>query len=367
MEIKSSEFQNQFEPYKLKKIDEHIYQADGESISFCALCFTLRMYVVQLLKNKDSPDEAIAGEHSRVSSTSDSFKGKRGSTRIKPRSSNVQSIIESKNADDGRREGYDLWLFSPIQPNPELIQQIKSLANPMPLASTKISSSLSLTTKKSTTIYIVYGNSLHHMYAEAWIKAFQEDGEQYQVKIAGPQQLVDKMIQFKRDELKFDYIIDEYDNNSTTVTTSTTNQEDQQSSNVTIYKEELPWNDQIKHITLSTNGFMHEILFYHVPSQSLLLTDLIQNHTLQTSSGYNSNLKFIYNTVGISRDVGGGIPVDFKMGFHWPFSSCTIDYTRYILQNDVIEKWDFDKILITHGDNIYDGAKEYFEMFVRSL
>merc|ERR1712038_782809 len=86
----------------------------------------------------------------------------------------------------------DYWLFSPIQPNTTLIEQIKQ----------QIAAEEAETNHKCT-IYIVYGNSLHHIYAEDWMNSFPNNT----TKLCGPKELITKMEEMKRDELKFDFEI----------------------------------------------------------------------------------------------------------------------------------------------------------------
>ena len=71
--------------------------------------------------------------------------------------------------------------------------------------------------------------------------------------------------------------------------------------------------------------------------------------------------------VGISKEMGGGMPMDYKLGFRYIVGGSGIDFTKKKLRKDVLEKWDIEKVLITHGDNVYYGGKEYFERFVDNL
>lgn len=245
---------NLYEPFKLKNVSDGIWQADGDIIKFMRMAFSIRMFIVQL---------------------------------------------DSK----------DFWLFSPIQPNPKLVEQVKQLVGDRKL------------------LYIVYGNSIHHIYAEDWMKLFPE------AKLGGTKELITKMDKNKRN-LSFDFDI----NN----------------------ENRMPWQDEIDHFLIDCNKFIEEVVFYHRKSKSLIITDIIQNHDVDCP-GYNK--KFIYRWVGISKTNGGGIPSDYKMGFKWPFGNK--QKAKETLRKALV--WEFDKILITHGLSITENARQYYTNFVDKL
>jgi len=326
-----------YEPYKLKYIDEGIWQADGDNIKFCSIPYSIRMYVVQLSSTPSSPSISTS------SSPSPSPSPKTRSNDTNNRASTVKQDFEkAEPEDEGATCSYDYWLFSPIQPEPKLIEQIKEL-----VTSDKKGSS---DNGHKPTIYIVYGNCLHHIYAEDWIFAFPD------AKLCGPEELITKMKKDPtRQTLKFDYELNNKPKQH--------NSDSENTSDDVATAGQPPWYDEINYFLSDKecNGFIEEVVFYHQRSKSLIVTDLIQNHNVDSCPGYDKNKKFIYRCVGISKTTGGGIPIDYKCGFHFPFGN--IQKARQTLQQ-ALDWWDFDKILITHGDSIIENAREYYSSFI---
>src|SRR5262249_28713857 len=76
-----------------------------------------------------------------------------------------------------------------------------------------------------------------------------------------------------------------------------------------------PWDDQIK--TLSVPGaYMTEVVFFHVPSRTLLLTDLIENFEREKLG----IVMRLLTRLGGVRDPDGSTPSDLRASFlkHWP-------------------------------------------------
>ncbi|WP_076415590.1 DUF4336 domain-containing protein [Shewanella sp. UCD-KL12] len=113
------------------------------------------------------------------------------------------------------------------------------------------------------------------------------------------------------------------------------------------------WSDDFERQYMPGVGFFNESVFYHKKSKSLLVTDLIQNHSDACPSGFAGVMtKCVFRPLGF-KDLCIAPPL--KMGF-------TIKdkpgFTQFIRN---IKAWGFDKIVVTHGDVISHDAKAVFE------
>jgi hypothetical protein len=90
------------------------------------------------------------------------------------------------------------------------------------------------------------------------------------------------------------------------------------------------------------------VAFYHRSSRTLLLVDLIENFTDQTPN-VNWLLKLWWKAVFRMWDNPKPAP-EYQMG--WQDKTAANRSLRKILE------WDFDKIIISHGDLIEVNAKE---------
>ncbi len=96
------------------------------------------------------------------------------------------------------------------------------------------------------------------------------------------------------------------------------------------------------------NKLIWEVAFYHRASKTLLLTDLIENFTDQTSN-VNWVLKLWWKAVFHMWDNPKPAP-EYQMG--WKDKAAARKSLQRILD------WDFDKIIMAHGDLIETDAKE---------
>ena len=95
------------------------------------------------------------------------------------------------------------------------------------------------------------------------------------------------------------------------------------------------------------NKFIWEVAFFHKPSKTLLLVDLIENFTDQTSN-VNWLLKLWWKVVFHMWDQPKPAP-EYQMG--WKDKSAARKSLQTILE------WDFEKIVVSHGDLIETNAK----------
>ena len=194
---------------------------------------------------------------------------------------------------------------TPVQPDKDLVNEIK----------TKI--------KSMKVLYIISGSKHHNNFLESWSALFPE------ARLGGPLDLIDKMQKDERN-LKFTYVLDN--------------------------KNTLPWNDDLAHLHIEGCRICEEVFFYHKKSKSLVIADLIQNHRLEAL--YTEQVQK-RKEKGKSIKYLQGCPEEHKDNY----SSTDAKKKLLELLKQVLQ-WDFDKILITHGNQITEDAKEYYETFL---
>ena len=117
------------------------------------------------------------------------------------------------------------------------------------------------------------------------------------------------------------------------------------------------WSDDFERLYMPGVSFFNESVFLHKKSKSLLVTDLIQNHSDACPPGFAGLMtKCVLRPLGF-KDLCIAPPL--KMGF-------TIkDKPAFSLFITQIKAWDFDKIIVTHGDVITQDAKAVFAGLVQ--
>jgi hypothetical protein len=108
------------------------------------------------------------------------------------------------------------------------------------------------------------------------------------------------------------------------------------------------WMGTLDQVLVRGNKFIWEVAFFHRPSKTLLLVDLIENFTDQTPD-VNWLLKLWWKAVFHMWDNPKPAP-EYQMG--WKDKVAASTSLQKILQ------WDFDKIVLAHGDLIETDAKE---------
>jgi hypothetical protein len=107
------------------------------------------------------------------------------------------------------------------------------------------------------------------------------------------------------------------------------------------------WADQLDQVLVRGNRFIWEVAFFDRASRTLILTDLIENIGDQTE-GTDWVLKLWWKAVMHMWDKPRPAP-EYQMG--WKERAAARRSLKQILE------WDFDRIVIAHGDNIESDAK----------
>ncbi len=107
------------------------------------------------------------------------------------------------------------------------------------------------------------------------------------------------------------------------------------------------WADTIDQVLVRGNKYIWEVAFFHKPSRTLVLTDLIENITDDTPDT-NWVLKLWWKAVFHMWNNPKPAP-EYQMG--WKDKVAARKSLRRILD------WDFERIVIAHGDLINQDAK----------
>jgi len=114
--------------------------------------------------------------------------------------------------------------------------------------------------------------------------------------------------------------------------------------NVIDSKAKLPWAAEIK--TLNSEGmpFVQEIVFLHGESKTLVVTDMLQNFQKIEGFLFSNYLKLS----GIYKKPGVSMAIRYSVFSHKKFR---------IFFDQVLE-WEFQKIIMSHGELIEENAKQ---------
>ncbi|MGC2131611.1 MAG: DUF4336 domain-containing protein [Candidatus Aquilonibacter sp.] len=109
------------------------------------------------------------------------------------------------------------------------------------------------------------------------------------------------------------------------------------------------WVEEIDQTMFQGNLFLTEAEFFHRASRTLIMTDFLQNYAPLPGRPVRNAL------TRLAHVQGGGVPIDIRLSI-----------TRRALARRslmTILSWDFDKLIVAHGDCVEAGAKA----FVRSV
>jgi Domain of unknown function (DUF4336) len=109
------------------------------------------------------------------------------------------------------------------------------------------------------------------------------------------------------------------------------------------------WADDFDQLAFKGNPLIEEVLFFHKESRTVILDDLIQIHPLVKGKPLRNAL---FNLAGVAYP-HGGVALDIRLSF------IHRNLARRSLEK--LLSWDFDKLIIAHGDCIEQDAKPFVE------
>lgn len=189
-----------------------------------------------------------------------------------------------------RLAGGGLWLWSPIERTPELANALEALG---------------------PVTHLIAPNTLHHMHVGPWQEAHPE------AQLHGPPGLARK-----RQDLRFDTELG------------------------TIAPPE--WRDEIEQVIFD-NKLVTEIVFFHRPSRTLLVTDLIQSLPRDWYTGWRR----LVARADKMCEPGGTMPRKFRVGFR------DRPATRAAWQR--IRNWAPERLIMAHGAPVTTGLDAVLE------
>ena len=120
-----------------------------------------------------------------------------------------------------------------------------------------------------------------------------------------------------------------------------------------------PWLEDMQHVYLPGLPFFDESVFLHGKTRSLIVTDIVQNHSDERPPGLAGILtRLILEPIGFK---GICIAPPLRVGFMIKDREALIAALRQI------DGWDFQRIVVTRGDIIEERAKEVFSQLFASF
>ncbi|MED7819833.1 MULTISPECIES: DUF4336 domain-containing protein [unclassified Francisella] len=186
----------------------------------------------------------------------------------------------------------DLFIHSPIKADSELISQVSELGNVK---------------------FLISPNKIHHLFLQDWAKIFPD------AKIYASPGLRDK-----RKDIDF-----------------TTDLKD---------SPESEWQDEIDQLIFNGSRVMQEVVFFHKPSKTLILTDLIENFDENYFTGFKGLIAKLSGIVAPN----GKTPIDWRMSFFFGKKQARECFARMLA-------WQPERIIVAHGKNIEINAVDFLK------
>jgi hypothetical protein len=184
-----------------------------------------------------------------------------------------------------------LWIHSPEKLNSSLQKELSALGR---------------------VAFLISPNKLHHLFLHEWLEAYPE-AKSY----AAPG------LTAKRPDLRFDVMLTE--------------------------DAEDDWSNEIFQTLFMGSPLMQEVVFYHKQSETLILTDLIENVDPKT-------LNILQR--GIARMAGilaphGHMPLDWRLSF----SIGSRSEARHALS--IMKSWKPKNIIVSHGNCVLGDGESF--------
>lgn len=189
--------------------------------------------------------------------------------------------------------GDEVWVHSPVSPTPARLDAVAALGR---------------------VTHLVAPNRFHHLAVPAWQEAFPDA-----VTWAGPG------LSSRGLPLRVDRELED------------------------LADEERPWGPDLEHALFLGTQVLPESVFFHRPSRTLLVTDIVQNHD---PAGETPFWRAVKRLNGILAP-GGGVPRDWRLTVR--------DRAAARRSLERILAWDFDRLILSHGLCLDEGAHAHVE------
>lgn len=191
-----------------------------------------------------------------------------------------------------------LWIHSPSKITDSLLDDLAVLGEPA---------------------YLVSPNKIHHLYLEEWKKRFPCG------RLYAPPGLVQK-----RRDIGFDCELTDL--------------------------PEGDWEKEINQLIFQGSFMMEEVVFFHKPSATLILTDLIENF----ANGHFPGLRKVIARMAGIVSPDGKTPLDWRLSFFMGKRKARDAFARMLA-------WNPERIVIAHGECIDENAVQFLKNSFRWL
>ncbi len=112
---------------------------------------------------------------------------------------------------------------------------------------------------------------------------------------------------------------------------------------------ESAWADELDQVVFGGSRLFEEVVFFHRRSRTLIVTDVLQNHDPAANSAFWRMVKRAIGVLGPK----GGVPRDWRMLLN--------DRDAARQARDRVLAWDFDRLVMSHGETVETGAHTFVE------
>lgn len=116
------------------------------------------------------------------------------------------------------------------------------------------------------------------------------------------------------------------------------------------------WADELSQVALQGTRLMREVAFLHRASRTLILVDLIENITPATP-GTNAFLRILFRALGMWNRPSPAPEYRFAWG----------DKALVRASMERILAWDFERVILSHGDNVTRDARQIVAQAWRNI
>jgi len=124
--------------------------------------------------------------------------------------------------------------------------------------------------------------------------------------------------------------------------------------NLSFYKEltddpEPSWRGVVKQKIVAGSWFMPEVVFFHIPSGTLILGDLVENHNPQ-------HLGWLHRVIAYAMAMAAPSGTTARI-YRWTF------FRRKEVRRNLREimSWNIKRVIVNHGPIVEDRAQEFLE------
>ncbi|MCY7296393.1 DUF4336 domain-containing protein [Alteromonas sp. a30] len=186
----------------------------------------------------------------------------------------------------------ELWVHSPIKLSESITAQINRLG---------------------CVKYLIAPNHLHHLFLSEWIAAYPN------AEVYGTDEVIKKC-----SDISFHASLN--------------------------HSQSYAWETDIEQELFSGSPLMEECVFFHISSNTLIVTDLVENFSGQR---FNYWQRVVAKGVGIIAP-NGKMPLDWRLSFMFGKAKARKHFNRLL-------SWHPKRLVMAHGEIINESADEFLQ------